>query len=74
MTQKQMLDTIPKLKELEFIGRRSTTAGSTQLRRLEATFRYVRWRRHKRLTSDFHAQGIKMQLWWLPLAVEDGPL
>jgi alpha-galactosidase len=24
------------------------------------------------MVNDFHAQGIKVQLWWLPLAVEDG--
>ena len=24
------------------------------------------------MVKDFHEQGIKVQLWWLPLAVEDG--
>jgi alpha-galactosidase len=24
------------------------------------------------MVKDFHAQGIKVQVWWLPLAVEDG--
>jgi alpha-galactosidase len=24
------------------------------------------------MVKDFHAQGVKMQIWWLPLAVEDG--
>ena len=26
----------------------------------------------QKMVSDFHAQNIKVQLWWLPLAVEDG--
>jgi alpha-galactosidase len=26
----------------------------------------------KKMTDDFHKQGILVQLWWLPLAVEDG--
>ena len=26
----------------------------------------------QKMVSDFHAQGIKVQLWWLPLAVEEG--
>jgi alpha-galactosidase len=26
----------------------------------------------KRMVDDFHKQGILVQLWWLPLAVEDG--
>jgi alpha-galactosidase len=26
----------------------------------------------QKMVKDFHAQGIKVQIWWLPLAVEDG--
>ena len=72
VTPKQMLDTIPKLKEFrihwatlddrwfnnygDWLPRSDTFAGDAITK----------------LVSDFHAQGIKMQLWWLPLAVEDG--
>src|SRR5258706_1727498 len=72
VTPKQMLDTIPKLKGL-----------GIQLATLYDRWfnNYGDWKPRsdtfaddaiKKLTSDFRAQGIKMQLWWLPLAVEDG--
>jgi len=72
VTPKQMLGTIPKLKELgvhwatlddrwfnnygDWKPRADTFAGDAI----------------QKLASDFHAQGMKLQLWWLPLAVEDG--
>ena len=72
VTPKQMLATIPKLKELgihwatlddrwfdnygDWQPRTDTFAGDAI----------------QKMASDFHAQGIKLQLWWLPLAVEDG--
>ena len=72
VTPKQMLGTIPKLKELgihwatlddrwfdnygDWKPRTDTFPGDTI----------------QKMASDFHAQGIKLQLWWLPLAVEDG--
>ncbi|HLZ13516.1 MAG TPA: glycoside hydrolase family 36 protein [Candidatus Acidoferrum sp.] len=72
VTPKQMTDTIPKLKELgihwatlddrwfndygDWQPRTDTFPGDTI----------------QKLVRDFHAQGIKVQLWWLPLAVEDG--
>ena len=72
VTPKQMLGTIPKLKELgihwatlddrwfdsygDWKPRKDTFAGDAI----------------QKMASDFHAQGIKLQLWWLPLAVEDG--
>ena len=72
VTPKQMVDTIPKLKELgihwatlddrwfdnygDWEPRSDTFAGDSM----------------QKLVKDFHNQGIKMQLWWLPLAVEDG--
>lgn len=72
VTPKQMLETVPKLKELGIHWAtlddrwfnnygdwepRSDTFGGDAIRKM---------------VSDFHAQGIKVQLWWLPLAVEDG--
>ena len=72
VTPKQMVDTIPKLKELgihwatlddrwfsnygDWEPRSDTFAGDSI----------------QKLVKDFHNRGIKMQLWWLPLAVEDG--
>jgi alpha-galactosidase len=72
VTPQQMLETVPKLKELGIHWAtlddrwfnnygdwqpRSDTFGGDAIRKM---------------VSDFHAQGIKVQLWWLPLAVEDG--
>jgi alpha-galactosidase len=72
VTPKQMLDTIPELKKLgihwatlddgwfnnygDWQGRSPTFAGNALAE----------------LVKKFHQQGIKVQLWWLPLAVEDG--
>lgn len=72
VTPKQMLDTIPKLKELgihwatlddgwfnnygDWQPRQPVFAGSAM----------------QDMVKQFHQQGIKVQLWWLPLAVEDG--
>jgi alpha-galactosidase len=72
VTPKQMLDTIPKLKEL---GIHWATLDDGWFNN------YGDWQPRQpvfagdavtKMVSDFHAQGIKMQLWWLPLAVEDG--
>lgn len=72
VTPKQMTGTIPKLKELgihwatlddrwfsnygDWLPRQDTFGGSAI----------------QEMVKDFHSQGIKVQLWWLPLAVEDG--
>jgi alpha-galactosidase len=72
VTPKQMLDTVPKLKELgihwatlddgwfnnygDWQPRQPTFAGDAI----------------QDMVKKFHEQGIKVQLWWLPLAVEDG--
>jgi alpha-galactosidase len=72
VTPKQMLGTIPKLKEL---GIHWATLDDRWFDN------YGDWKPRKdtfaddaiqKMASDFHAQGIKLQLWWLPLAVEDG--
>lgn len=72
VTPKQMTGTIPKLKELgihwatlddrwfsnygDWLPRPDTFPGDSI----------------QQLVKEFHQQGLKMQLWWLPLAVEDG--
>jgi alpha-galactosidase len=72
VTPKQMIATIPKLKEL---GIHWATLDDRWFND------YGDWQPRKdtfggdaiqKMVKDFHEQGIKVQLWWLPLAVEDG--
>jgi alpha-galactosidase len=68
----QMLGTIPKLKELgihwaTLDDRWFNNYGDWQPR--SDTFPDDEIRK---MVRQFHEQGIKVQLWWLPLAVEDG--
>lgn len=72
VTPKQMLDTIPKLKEL---GIHWATLDDGWFNN------YGDWQPRQAafpgnamqdMVSKFHEQGLKLQLWWLPLAVEDG--
>ena len=72
VTPKQMLETIPKLKEL---GIHWATLDDGWFNN------YGDWQPRqaafpgdamKDMVRQFHEQGIKMQLWWLPMAVEDG--
>jgi alpha-galactosidase len=72
VTPAQMLGTIPKLKELgihwaTLDDRWFNNYGDWQPR--SDTFPDDEIRR---MVRQFHGQGIKVQLWWLPLAVEDG--
>ena len=67
-----MLGTIPKLKELgihwaTLDDRWFNNYGDWQPR--ADTFPDGEMRK---MVQQFHEQGIKVQLWWLPLAVEDG--
>jgi alpha-galactosidase len=72
VTPKQMLDTVPKLKEL---GIHWATLDDGWFNR------YGDWQPRQPvfagtamqdMVKKFHEQGMKVQLWWLPLAVEDG--
>jgi alpha-galactosidase len=72
VTPAQMLGTIPKLKEL---GIKWATLDD---RWFDV---YGDWKPRQdtfpddaiqRLAADFHKQGMLLQLWWLPLGVEDG--
>ncbi|MGE5724841.1 MAG: glycoside hydrolase family 36 protein [Acidobacteriota bacterium] len=72
VTPKEMLGTVPKLKEMgikwatlddrwfnnygDWEPRKDTFPGDSM----------------KKMVADFHKQGMYAQLWWLPLAVEDG--
>jgi len=72
VTPKQMLDTIPKLKEMGIHWATLDDGwfdnyGDWQPRPPAFTVASV-----QDMVKQFHQQGIKVQLWWLPLAVEDG--
>lgn len=72
VTPKQMVDTIPKLKELgihwaTLDDRWFNNYGDWEPR--NDTFPADSM---QKLVKDFHDRGVKVQLWWLPLAVEDG--
>ncbi len=72
VTPKQMTDTIPRLKEL---GIHWATLDdrwfSNYGDRLPRTVNFP-GDSFQKMVNEFHAQGLKLQLWWLPLAVEDG--
>ncbi|MGA9474835.1 MAG: alpha-galactosidase [Terriglobales bacterium] len=72
VTPAQMLGTVPKLKEM---GIKWATLDDRWFNN------YGDWRPRKetfpgdsiqRMVRDFHKQGMLVQLWWLPLGVEDG--
>jgi alpha-galactosidase len=72
VTPKQMLGTVPKLKEL---GIKWATLDDRWFDD------YGDWRARsdtfpgdsiKKMVDDFHKDGVLVQLWWLPIGVEDG--
>ena len=72
VTPAQMLGTIPKLKEFNIKwatldDRWFNDYGDWQPRSDTFPGDSIH-----RMVDDFHKQGILVQLWWLPLAVEDG--
>ncbi len=72
VTPAQMIATIPKLKEFgihwaTLDDRWFNNYGDWQPRTDNFAGNAI-----QKMVSDFHAQKIKVQLWWLPLAVEDG--
>jgi alpha-galactosidase len=72
VTPKQMLGTVPKLKELgikwaTLDDRWFDTYGDWNPR--NETFPGDSM---KQMVDDFHKQGIQAQLWWLPIGAEDG--
>jgi len=72
VTPKQMLDTIPKLKELGIHWATMDDGWFTDYGDWQPRAGAFPGDAMQKMVSDFHAQGIKVQLWWLPLAVEDG--
>ncbi len=72
VTPAQMLGTVPKLKEMgikwaTLDDRWFDTYGNWNPRNETFPGDSI-----KKMTDDFHKQGILVQLWWLPLGVEDG--
>jgi alpha-galactosidase len=72
VTPAQMLGTVPKLKELgikwaTLDDRWFDTYGDWNPRKETFPGDSI-----KKMTEDFHQQGMLAQLWWLPLGVEDG--
>jgi len=72
VTPKQMLGTIPKLKELGIHWATLDDGwfnnyGDWQPRQPSFAGTAI-----QDMVKRFHEQGIKVQLWWLPLGVEDG--
>jgi alpha-galactosidase len=72
VTPAQMLGTVPKLKELgikwaTLDDRWFDTYGDWNPRKETFPGDSI-----KKMTEDFHKQGMLAQLWWLPLGVEDG--
>jgi alpha-galactosidase len=72
VTPKQMLDTIPKLKELSIHWATLDDGWFTNYGDWQPRPAAFPGDTMQKMVSDFHAQGIKVQLWWLPLAVEEG--
>jgi len=70
-TPAQMLGTIPKLKEL---GLKWATldAGWFKSRGDWEPRSSIGVDGIKKLTADFHREGIQLTLWWIPIVVEDG--
>ena len=72
VTPKEMLGTVPKLKEMgikwaTLDDRWFDTYGDWNPRQDTFPGDSI-----KQMVDDFHKQGIYAQLWWLPLGVEDG--
>ncbi|HYM08536.1 MAG TPA: alpha-galactosidase, partial [Terriglobales bacterium] len=72
VTPAQMLGTVPKLKEFgikwaTLDDRWFNTYGDWEPRADTFPGDSI-----KKMTDDFHKQGILVQLWWLPLGAEDG--
>jgi alpha-galactosidase len=72
VTPQQMVDTIPKLKELGIHWATLDDRWFNNYGDWEPRADTFPANSMQQLAKDFHRQGIKVQLWWLPLAVEDG--
>jgi len=72
VTPKQMLDTIPKLKELGIHWATLDDGWFNNYGDWEPNPKNFPDKTMQEMVHKFHEQGIKVQLWWLPLAAEDG--
>jgi alpha-galactosidase len=72
VTPKQMLDTIPKLKELGIHWATLDDGWFNNYGDWQPRLPVFAGNAMEDMVKQFHQQGIKVQLWWLPLAVEDG--
>jgi alpha-galactosidase len=72
VTAKQMLDTIPKLKELGIHWATLDDGWFSNYGDWQPRQPVFAGNAIPDMVRKFHDQGIKVQLWWLPLAVEDG--
>jgi alpha-galactosidase len=72
VTPKQMLDTVPKLKELGIHWATLDDGWFNNYGDWEPRSPAFAGTAIQDMVKQFHEQGIKVQLWWLPLAAEDG--
>jgi alpha-galactosidase len=72
VTPRQMLGTVPKLKELGIHWATLDDRWFNNYGDWEPRADTFPGDEIRKMVRQFHGQGIKVQLWWLPLAVEDG--
>ena len=72
VTPKQMLDTIPKLKELDIHWATLDDGWFNNYGDWQPRSPAFAGNAVQDMVQKFHDEGIKVQLWWLPLGVEDG--
>jgi alpha-galactosidase len=72
VSPKQMLDTIPKLKELGIHWATLDDGWFSNYGDWQPRAPVFAGAALPDMVRNFHDQGIKLQLWWLPLGVEDG--
>ncbi|HET7107442.1 MAG TPA: alpha-galactosidase [Candidatus Acidoferrum sp.] len=72
VTPKQMLDTIPKLKELGIHWATLDDGWFNNYGDWQPNGSAFKGDAIPDMVKKYHDQGMKMQVWWLPLGVEDG--
>ncbi len=72
VTPALMLGTIPKLKELQFHWATLDDGWFRTYGDWEPRPDTFPGRSLQEMVEEFHRQGIRVQIWWYPLAVEDG--
>ena len=72
VTPQQMVDTIPKLKELGIHWATLDDGWFNNYGDWQPRSPAFAGTAMQDMVKQFHDQGFKVQLWWLPLAVEDG--